>query len=88
MRHCSIRSGIKSPADSEEHEGAAIGAFLSLLESDIKSGKHLTSLPDDLAQAMLAYHHAVALDEEIIGEVDLIMPNHGWSPLFRDCLVW
>lgn len=72
MCHYSIHSGIKSPADSEEHEDSAIGAFRSLLESDIKSGVHLTSLPDDLAQAMLAnLHHAVALDEEIIGEVAL-----------------
>lgn len=72
MCHYSIHSGIKSPADSEEHEGAAIGAFLSRLEKDIKSGKHPTSLPDDLAQAMLAnLHHAVALDEEIIGVVAL-----------------
>jgi len=71
MCHYSIHSGAKSPADSEEHEDA-IGAFRSLLESDIKSGVHLTSLPDDLAQAMLAnLHHAVALDEEIIGEVAL-----------------
>ncbi|MHB1292425.1 MAG: AbrB/MazE/SpoVT family DNA-binding domain-containing protein [Sulfuricella sp.] len=73
MRHCSIYSGTKSPADSEEHEDAAIGAFRSLLERDIKSGMHLrATLPDDLAQAMLAnLHHAVDLDEEINGEVAL-----------------
>lgn len=63
---------VVTRADSEEHEDPAIGAFRSRLENDIKSGKHLTSLPDDLAQAMLAnLHHAVALDEEIIGEVAL-----------------
>ena len=63
---------VVTRADNEEHEDPAIGAFLSLLESDIKSGKHLSSLPDDLAQAMLAnLHHAVALDEEIVGEVAL-----------------
>lgn len=63
---------VVTKADSEEHEDPAIGAFLSLLESDIKSGGHLTSLPDDLAQAMLAnLHHAVALDEDIVGEVAL-----------------
>lgn len=66
-----IHSGTKSPADGEEQEGAAIGAFLSLLENDIKSGQHLGFLPDDLAQAMLADHRAVDLDEEIIGEVAL-----------------
>lgn len=62
---------VVSRADSEEHEDPAIAAFLALLESDIKSGK-LTSLPDELAQAMLAnLHHAVALDEDIVGDVAL-----------------
>ena len=56
----------------EEHEDPAIGAFLVLLERDIKSGKHLSSMPDDLAQGMLAnLHHSIDLDEEIIGEVAL-----------------
>jgi antitoxin PrlF len=64
---------IVTRADSaEEHEDPAISTFLSLLENDIKSGKHLSALPDDLAQAMLAnLHHAVAVDEEIVGEVSL-----------------
>ena len=63
---------VVSRADSEDHEDPAIGAFLALLENDIKSGRHLGSLPDDMAQAMLAnLHHAVALDEDIDGEVAL-----------------
>lgn len=63
---------VVTRADNEEHEDPAIGAFLLLLENDIKSGKHLTSLPDGLAQAMLAnLHHVATLDEEIIGEVTL-----------------
>ena len=63
---------VVTRADSEEHEDPAIGAFLSLLERDIKSGQRLTSLPDDLAQAMLAnLHHSVDLNEEIVGEVAL-----------------
>lgn len=63
---------VVSRADSKEHEDPAIGSFLSLLENDIKSGRHLCALPDDLAQAMLAsLHHAVALDEDIDGEVAL-----------------
>jgi antitoxin PrlF len=37
-----------------EHEDPAIVAFLDLLEKDINQGKHVGSLPDDLAQAMLA----------------------------------
>ena len=62
---------VVSRAD-EEHEDPAIGAFLALLESDIKSGKHLSSMPDDLAQAMLAnLHYSVDLNEEIVGEVAL-----------------
>ena len=62
---------VVSRAD-EENEDPAIGAFLALLESDIKSGKHLSSMPVDLAQAMLAnLHHSVDLDEEIVGEVAL-----------------
>lgn len=56
----------------KEHEDPAIGAYLALLEKDIKSGKHLASIPDDLAQAMLGcLHHAVDTDEEISGEVSL-----------------
>jgi antitoxin PrlF len=63
---------VVTRADNEEHEDPAIGAFLTLLERDIKSGQRLTSLPDDLAQAMLAnLHHSVDLDEEIVGEVAL-----------------
>ncbi|MBI4742782.1 MAG: type II toxin-antitoxin system PrlF family antitoxin [Betaproteobacteria bacterium] len=63
---------VVTRADNEEHEDPAIGAFLTLLESDIKSGQRLTSLPDDLAQAMLAnLHHSVDLEEEIVGEVAL-----------------
>lgn len=63
---------VVTRADDAEHEDPAIGAFLLLLENDIKSGKHLTSLPDDLAQAMLDnLRHVAVLDEEIAGEVEL-----------------
>ena len=34
-----------------DHEDPAIGAFLSLLEADIRSGRHIGSLPDGLARA-------------------------------------
>jgi len=55
-----------------EHEDPAIGAFLALLEADIRAGRHLQSLPEDLARAMLASAgHAVNLDEDIEGEVAL-----------------
>ncbi|HDS1679338.1 TPA: type II toxin-antitoxin system PrlF family antitoxin [Pseudomonas putida] len=52
------------------HEDPAIGAFLGLLEADIRSGRNLTTLPEDLAQAMFANaNHSVNLDEDIDGEV-------------------
>ncbi|MBF8675297.1 type II toxin-antitoxin system PrlF family antitoxin [Pseudomonas fulva] len=52
------------------HEDPAIGAFLGLLEADIRSGRNLTSLPEDLATTMLANaNHSVNLDEDIDGEV-------------------
>jgi len=52
------------------HEDPAIGAFLSLLEADIRGGRNLTTLPEDLTQTMLANaNHSVNLDEDIDGEV-------------------
>lgn len=66
-----LRGGevVVTRADAE-HEDPAIGAFLSLLESDIRAGRHVASLPEELAQAMLANAgRAVNLDEEIAGDV-------------------
>jgi antitoxin PrlF len=55
-----------------EHEDPAIGAFLGLLEQDIRQGKQLGSLPQDLAKAMLAsLAQAVDQDEIIEGDVEL-----------------
>lgn len=52
------------------HEDPAIGAFLGLLESGIRGGRNLTTLPEDLAHTMLANaNHCENLDEEIEGEV-------------------
>ena len=45
---------IISRADETPHEDPAIGAFMALLEADIRSGQHLCSLPNELVQAMLA----------------------------------
>jgi antitoxin PrlF len=60
-----------SRADAE-HEDPAIGAFLGLLEADIRAGRHVQSLPNDLALSLLANAgHAVNLDEDIEGEVAL-----------------
>lgn len=55
-----------------EHEDPAIGAFLNVLESDIRSGRHIRSLPEELAQALLANAgHGVSITDEIDGEVAL-----------------
>lgn len=62
---------IVTRADAE-HEDPAIGAFLGVLEQDIRQGKHVGGLPDDLAQAMLDnLGQPVDLDEDIEGEVAL-----------------
>ena len=56
----------------ESHEDPAIGSFLALLEKDLKTGRHITSLPDDLARSMIAgLGKQVDLDEDIRGGVDL-----------------
>lgn len=68
-----LRAGevIVSRADAE-HEDPAIGAFLGLLEADIRAGRHVQSLPEDLARAMLVNAgRAVNLDEDIEGDVAL-----------------
>lgn len=50
----------------------AIGSFLDLLETDIRTGRHVGAIPDELARAMLTNagrsfeHH-----EEIEGDVEL-----------------
>jgi len=56
----------------ESHEDPAIGSFLALLENDIQSGRHVTTLPDDLARSMLAaLGKRVDLNEDIEGDVAL-----------------
>lgn len=56
----------------ETHEDPAIASFLSLLEKDIQTGKHISNLPDSLANSMLdALNNNVNLDEDIIGDVAL-----------------
>lgn len=58
--------------EDEPHEDPAIGRFLALLEKDIESGRHITTLPDDLARAMLArLGKPVDLNEDIEGDVAL-----------------
>jgi len=65
-------SHIDLRADDAEHKDPAIESFLSLLEQDIKGGKHLATLPGDLSEAMLAnLRHPVDLNDDILGEVAL-----------------
>lgn len=69
-----LRNGevVVTRADEAEHEDPAIEAFLGVLERDIRAGKHLRTLPEELARAMLANAgHAVNPDEAIEGEVTL-----------------
>jgi antitoxin PrlF len=62
---------VVTRADAE-HQDPAIGAFLGLLEADIRAGKHLQQLPDALARAMLSNAgHAIDLDCPIEGETAL-----------------
>ena len=54
-----------------EHADPAIGSFLALLEADIRQGRNVGSLPDQLARAMLDnLGQDVDLSEEIEGSVD------------------
>ncbi|MDE0241272.1 MAG: type II toxin-antitoxin system PrlF family antitoxin [bacterium] len=55
-----------------EHEDPAIGAFLDLLAADIRAGRHVGAMPDDLARDMLEHAGREAgPDEDIEGEVAL-----------------
>jgi antitoxin PrlF len=59
-------------AESPEHEDPAIGHFLALLETDIRNGRHLSSLPDDLLESMLAtLSKPVDLEANIDADVTL-----------------
>ena len=63
---------IVTRADEPFHEDPAIGAFLALLEKDIRTGQHLCALSDDLVQAMRAtLTQPVDLSADIEGDVAL-----------------
>ena len=63
---------VVTRVDNECHEDPAIEGFLALLEKDIASGRHISTLPDDLARAMLAaIKRPVDLHAEIDGDVVL-----------------
>lgn len=63
---------IVTRVTDEPHEDPAIGSFLALLENDIESGRHITTLPDSLVRAMLAtLGNKVNLNADIEGDVAL-----------------
>ncbi len=62
---------VSKVAETGENADPAIGAFLALIETDIRAGR-VMALPTDLAQSILAnLDHEAAPDEEIVGEVEL-----------------
>lgn len=63
---------VVSRVESDVHEDPAIGSFLALLAQDIQQGRHISTLPADLAESMLAQlHRGVDLDADIDGDVAL-----------------
>ena len=55
-----------------EHEDPAIGAYLDLLAADIRAGRHVQVIPDDLARDMLEHAQREAgPDDDIDGDVAL-----------------
>ena len=62
---------VVSRADTE-HEDPAIAAFLDLLAGDIQAGRHVRTIPEDLARDMLEHAgREPGPDEDIDGAVDL-----------------
>ncbi|MDE2912847.1 MAG: type II toxin-antitoxin system PrlF family antitoxin [Paracoccaceae bacterium] len=58
--------------DEAEHEDPAIGAFLDLLAGDVRAGRNVRAMPDDLARDMLEHAGREAgPDEDIDDDVAL-----------------
>ena len=63
---------VVSRVDNERHDDPAIASLLALLEKDIAAGKHVSTLPDELANALLAaVQRPVDPGEDILGDVAL-----------------
>ena len=68
----SVRNGevVVTRAEDVTHQDPAIEAFLGVLERDIRAGKNVQTLPEDLAKFMRAYlDKKVDHDESIEGDV-------------------
>ena len=63
---------VRRVDEGDTYEDPAIGAFLTLLEHDIRAGGHVRTVPDKLAKAMTAAaRRARSLEERIEGKVAL-----------------
>ncbi len=63
---------VVTRVENEVHEDPAIASFLALLEKDIAAGRHISTLPADLAQSMMsATKRPVDLSEDIHGDIAL-----------------
>lgn len=67
---------VVSRVEELTHEDPAIGSFLNLLEADIRSGRHIRTLPDNLVKAMTALisqpnAEPIDLESDIEGDVEL-----------------
>ena len=57
---------------SADHEDPALRSFLGLLANDIRTGRNIGALPEDLALALVEHAgHDVDLNEDIEGDVAL-----------------
>ena len=62
---------VRRVSDLDQADPAILG-FLSVLENDIRSGKHITTLPESLIASMRSVLvSGTAADDDITGEVDL-----------------
>jgi antitoxin PrlF len=68
-----IRGGeVVVTSAASAHDDPVIGAFLDLLETDIRHGRHTGSLSDELARAMLENAgRATDISDEFEGDVEL-----------------
>ncbi|MCC7006285.1 MAG: type II toxin-antitoxin system PrlF family antitoxin [Ottowia sp.] len=63
---------VRRVSDLDQEKDPAMLGFLSVLENDIRSGQHVTTLPENLIASMRSILVSGAtVDSDITGEVDL-----------------